>query len=245
MLHTLAYTSEDLSAGSVDMTAVPDNWVPIQNGHYLPPQDLFLFGAFSFGDTLTAVQLVTPKSRMIVPPFMYPLVGALAPPDRLHVYDRRSNPFRLSSVEEIQLLGTAGSAEDDIIVLLVGDRIDPIPAGDIYALHGTSSDSAVDGVWTQVAVTWDQNLPAGTYAVVGSQHVATNCVAHRFNFPGQIMRPGFSSLVSLADISEPSYYYGGWGVLGKFVTYAFPLLEVLCAGTDGSHDFVMNLIKVG
>lgn len=245
--HVLAYTAVTHAVTAHDTTPVEDLWPPIQNGHFFPDRQLMLFGGAFFGADLTKVTLVTPRSRLVVPPVLYPVVGALLPPDRPHIFDRRSNPFTLAAVEEVSMLvDVGGAANEDIwLVEFWGDRMDPVPAGDIYCLHGTSTTTTTAGAWTQIAVTWDQTIPAGRYAVIGSQHVSTDAIAHRFYFPGQLMRPGFLSMVSLQNIGEPSYYYGGWGKLGEFVTYSYPTVEVLTDLADSAHDLVMCMIKIG
>jgi hypothetical protein len=68
-------------------------------------------------------------------------------------------------------------------------------------------------------------------------------MAHRFFFRPQLFRPGFISVQSLSNITEPGYYFGGWGILGSFNTYTYPVVEVLCTGADAAHDIIMNMIK--
>lgn len=244
--HVLIYQGSGVSTATTDMTPVPDPIVAIQNGHYLPHQDLFLYGAWAGGTTLDSATIVTPRSRQVVPPRMYPIDATLEPPDRPHIIDRRMNPFKLNAVEEISIQTTYSSTTStaSYFVMLVGTGQQGVPAGDIYSLHGTATTAAVANAWTQLAITWDQTIPAGTYAVVGSNHVSASAVAHRFIFKDAILRPGFLSLQSIADMTAPDYYTGGWGLLGQFNTYTYPAIEVLCETTDASHDFVMNFIKV-
>lgn len=244
--HVVAYTANTNTQTNFDMSPVTDAVISIQNGHYLPHIDLQLYGGLFYGANLTAVRLVTPRSRQVVPPPLYPIVGALLPPDRPHIFDRRMNPFRLNAVEEVSMQANIGGTANaqNIAMMFWGTSIDPVPQGDIYALHGTSTTAAVALTWTQLTITWDQTIPAGTYAMVGSQHQSTNALGHRWFFKDQILRPGFASLVSLGNISEPSAYYGGWGKFGQFNTYTYPTLEVLVNGTDNAHDIVMNIIKI-
>jgi len=245
--HVVAYTANTNSATNFDSVPVSDAWISIQNAHYLPQQNFMFFGGAFLGVNLTAVTLVTPRSRMVVPPRMYPIIQSLTVPDRPHIFDRRHNPFQLNAVEEVSIqMNVGGTANaQNVAVMFWGDRIEQVPMGDIYTLHGTSSTAAVSLTWTQLTVTWDQTIPAGLYAMISSWHQSTNAIAHRWYFKDQMMRPGFLSQASLGNITEPSWYYGGWGKLGQFVTYAYPVMEVLVNGTDASHDVGMNIIKVG
>lgn len=247
MYHVAIYQANTYNQTNYDSTPATDSWLAIQNGHYLPQENLKLFGGWFGGANLTAVTLVTPRSRMVVPPRLYPIQQALLPPDRPHMWDRRTNPFTLNAVEEISLQMNIGGTANAITtgVLFVGESLDAVPPGDVYSLHGTSSTAATANQWTQVTVTWDQTIPAGTYTVIGSQHQSTNAIAHRFNFRNKPLRPGFLSITSLGNVTDPTYYFGGWGALGQFNTTVYPFIEVFCNGTDNSHDFVINMIKTG
>lgn len=245
--HVVAYQANTFGVTNFDSTPLTDAWMSIQNGHYFPSVQLFQYGGWMGGVNLTKVTLVTPRSRMVVPPVLYPIQGALLPPDRPHIYDRRNNPFTLNPVEEVSIQMNIGGAANafNTAVFFWGTSLDPVPQGDIYSLHGTSTTAAVANSWTQILITYDQTIPAGQYAVIGSQVQSTNAIAHRFFFKDQILRPGFLSLSALTNISDPSYYYGGWGLLGTFNTTAYPTVEVLANAADAAHDVVLNMVRVG
>lgn len=245
--HVVAYQANTFGVTSWDSTPVTDALIAIQNGHYFPHIPLYMYGGWFGGANLTAVILVTPKSRMVVPPRLYPIQQALLPPDRPHMFDRRTNPFGLNAVEEISVQMNIGGAANAIntAILFIGQSLDPVPQGDPYTLHGTATTAAVANTWTQIVPVWDQTIPAGTYSVIGTQHQSTNAIAHRFFFKNQLLRPGFLSLTSLGNLSDPTYYYGGWGQLGQFTTTAYPTIEVFCNGTDAAHDLTMTMVKVG
>jgi hypothetical protein len=246
MYHTCAYSANTNNQSNYDMAAVSDQILTIQNNHFLPDRQLYLFGGWFSGTLLSAMTLVTPRSRQIVPPRLWPTQLTTLPPDRPHIFDRRTNPFTLNAVEEISMQANIGGSANAITtaILFMGPSIDPTPGGDIYDLHGTSSTAAVSGAWTDISITWDQTLPAGTYTLIGSQHQSTNAIAHRWIVKGQWFRPGFLSVNAVSNISEPSLYYGGWGAWGQFTTTTFPTLQVYVNGTDSSHDVNMFMIKV-
>lgn len=247
MYHVLALQANTFGQTNYDSVPLSDSWIGIQNGHFFPQKQLMLFGGWFGGVNLTAITLVTPRSRMVVPPRLYPIQASLLPPDRPHIWDRRNNPFTLNATEEISMQMNIGGAANayNTAILFVGESLDPVPSGDIYSLHGTSTTAAVANQWTTVPVQWDQTIPSGTYTVVGSQHQSTNAIAHRFNFRNPPNRPGFLSITGLGNITDPSYYGGGWGALGQFNTTAYPFVDVLCNAADAAHDFVMNMVKVG
>lgn len=245
--HVLAYSANTFGVTNWDSTPVTDAYIAIQNGHYFPHIPLYLYGGWMGGANLTKVTLVTPRSRMVVPPVLYPIQGALLPPDRPHLFDRRNNPFLFNAVEEISVQMNIGGAANAVntAVIFAGTSIDPVPQGDTYTLHGTATTAAVAGAWTQIVPVWDQTIPAGIYSVIASQHQSANAIAHRIFFKDQLLRPGFLSINALTNITDPSYYYGGWGLLGSFNTTAYPTIEVYCNGADAAHDLTLTFVKTG
>jgi hypothetical protein len=245
--HVVVYSANTNTQTNYDSVPATDPLISIQNGHYFPHIVLYMYGGWLGGVNLTAVTLVTPRSRMIVPPRLTPIQAAVIPPDRPHIFDRRNNPFTLNAVEEVSIQMTIGGTANayNFAVLFWGTSLDPVPQGDLYTLHGTSSTTVTANAWTQIPITWDQTIPAGTYTVISSQHQSSNALCHRFFFKDQILRPGFLSLSSVTNISDPTYYYGAWGTLGTFNTTAYPTIEAFCNGADSSHDLMTTIVRTG
>jgi hypothetical protein len=241
----VGYTASTFGLTGFDSIPLQDPIITITNGHYLPAVQMFFYGGFFGGAALQRVVMDTPRSRQVVPPTLWPINANSLPPDRPHIVDRRQNPFILSAVEEVKILMSVGgtAASPNTAVMIWGTSIDPVPMGDIYSLHGVSTTAAVAGQWAQLSVIWDQNLPAGTYVVVGSQHQSTNAIAHRMIFKDQVWRPGFLSVQTLTQLTEHGYYYGGWGRLGSFNTYTMPQIEVWCQSADVAHDITLNFVR--
>lgn len=244
--HLSAYINSNFNVTLSDSVALMDGIMTIQNGHFLPNLQMNLYGGWFGGANLSRAYLYTPRTRQVVPPAMVPIQRSLLPPDRPHILDRRRQPIILNAVEEVQILMNIGGtvAGPNWSILLWGPSMEAAPTGEIYTLHGTSVTPAIPQTWTQIQPVYEQNLPAGTYALVGSQLQSPNQIAHRFTFKDQVQRPGFTSVIDVANISEPSYYNGGWGTLGRFNTYTLPNIEVLCNAADAIHDIYLNIIRV-
>ena len=245
MYHVVGYYSMVGGVTSAEATPLQDPILAIANGHYLPHVQLFFYGGWFGGTSLNRVVMDTPRARQVVPPTLWPINPTLSPQNRPNMVDRRQNPFILSAVEEVRMLYTVGGTGtvQSIGVMFWGTSIDPIPMGDIYSVHGTSTTSTTANQWTQLKIDWEQNLPAGTYVVVGSQHQTAGAVAHRMIFRDQVWRPGFLSVESLSDMTDHGYYYGSWGRLGSFTTYTFPQIEVWTNIVSAAHDVTLNIIR--
>jgi hypothetical protein len=246
MIHVLINQANTFGVTLFDTPPITDEWIGISNGHWFPQTDLKIFGGWFGGANLTKITFTSPKLRAIVPPVIYPIQGSLLPPDRPHVWDSRTNPVPMGRIEEFQVLMNIGGGANAIntAVLIVGDQLELIPPGPMWTLHGTSTTAAVANQWTTVTVTWDVSIPAGKYLVYGTQHQSTNAIAHRWNFRQMPQRPGFLSITSLTNISDPGWNVGAWGAVGTFDTQAYPFAEVFCNAADAAHDFVMRMVKV-
>lgn len=247
MFHVLGYQGSSHDVVGLDATPIPDDIVTIQNGHFLPSTDLNLFGFYAGGSILNYVQLVTPTTRQISVPRLVPINNSVTPPNNPNMVDLRGNPLRLRAVEEISMLNTLGTNASNIPfinILFVGKSLDPIPQGDILTLHGTSTTTAVVNGWTSLAITYDNTLPAGTYAIIGAQVQSANAIAHRFIFKDMFYRPGFMSVTSFYNRPVWDYYRGAMGLLGTFTTTTYPTLQVLCAVADAAHDVTFSIIRI-
>lgn len=244
--HVIGYTANTFGVTNFDSTPLQDAIFPIQNGHYFPWMPFNFYGGWMSGTLLSAVQLVTPQTRQIVPPRLYPINQTTAPPDRPHMFDRRGNPFTLNQAEEVSIQFNLGGAANALAyaIMFVGTSLDPIPSGNIYTLHGTATTTAVANAWTQINPVYDQAIPNGTYVVISTQHQSAGAIAHRLIFKDQILRPGMLSLTSLGNIGWPEFNQGGMGKMGQFTTTTYPNWEVLCSTADTAHDVLFNMIRI-
>jgi hypothetical protein len=244
--HVIGYTANTFGVNNYDSSPLQDAIMPINNAHYFPWIPLNFYAGWFSGTLLTAAQLVTPTTRQIVPPRLYPINAFATPPDRPHMYDRRSSPWSLNAAEEISMQFNLGGAANAFTnaVMFVGTSLDPVPVGNVYTYHGVSTNVAAVNAWTQIAIVWDQPIPNGTYVVTASQHQSATGVAHRLIFKDQQLRPGMISLTSLTNIGWPEYNMGGMGKLGQFTTTTPPIMEVWCGAADASHDIVLSMIRV-
>lgn len=246
--HLAAYQGSSHDVVGLDATPIQDDILTIQNGHFLPNQDMLLFAMYAGGNILSYVTLNTPTTRQISVPRMLPISGTILPPTDPNVIDLRQNPLRLRAVEEIQMLNTLGTNASNIPfvnLLCMGSNLDIVPRGDVLTLHGVSTTAAVSLAWTSINITFDNTLPAGLYAIVGAQVQSTNALAHRFIFKDQFWRPGFLSINSFGNRTAFDYYRGGMGKLGEFTTVTYPIMQVLCNGADAAHDVTWEIVRIG
>ena len=248
MFHTLAWSIAIGQTADTDVTPVQDSVMLIQNSHFVPQTDLKCFWAAVMSATLTRARFASPKTRQVTNPWIRPIIEAAIPPDNPNVRDWLDSGFTFKGLEEIQLLATSGLAmgtERFTGIASLGVGLQPAPQGDYYPLRGTATTAATANAWTQLTVTWQDTLPAGTYAVVGLEHQSANGQAARLIFQNQQFRPGSLSVTSLANRQNHALAHRKMGVFGTFIQTAMPLVEVLCNGADAIHEIYMDIIRVG
>lgn len=247
MYHTLAWT-ESIATGALnDLAAVSESIYPIVNNHFMPPVDVDLFAAVVYATDIQRAVLTTPRLRQISPTLIRPLQPTLigANDANIAMFDRI--PVRLRGQEEITLeaLQDNAGAQRVTAVAFVGEALRQPPPGDVIVIRGTSTTAAVANAWSQLTYTLDQSLPAGRYVVVCVEHISANGQAVRMVFDGQFNRPGAPSLSDVNQRLPYPWLQYRFGMLGSFVTYSLPRVEVLCNGADASHELYFHIIPTG
>lgn len=247
MFHTLANFISLPFAAETDVTPVTDSVILTQNNHFVFQNDVNLFAAAAMEATPARVRIITPSLRIPSTPWLRPLITGTIPPNMPVLPDYRANPLTLRALEETQVMATnalAMGSENFTSLLWIGDVIQPPPVGNIVTMRGTSTGAAVANKWTQVAVTWQDTLPNGTYGIVGLQHQSANGQAARLIINGQQYRPGALSVTALGNFSHPMFLKGGLGLWGTFRSVAMPLVEVLANAADASHELYLEFVRM-
>lgn len=248
MHHTLAWFEDIATAVENDLTPVVDGIFTISNGHFLPQVNWNLVMAGYFAATATRARLRTPTFRQITTPFIRPIEGTISPGNDPNVADYRNNPLLLRGLEEIEFLATqtAGANANVFgIACITKAPLMQMPQGDVYTLRGTSVGPAVANVWTQIAMTWQDTLPQGQYAVVGGWFQSAAPVAFRLIFEEQVDRPGGLGAISLESRAAAMFRMGGLGIWGRFQSNRMPNVEVLCNAADAAFEVYLDIVRVG
>lgn len=246
MHHLAMYSATVASTSETDLTASPDGILAIQNGHFLPQRPFQLWFSAACAAVLSRARVITPSARQITTPFIRPINTAATwgMPQRIDTMEE--GPLELKQGEEVALYTTNSAVASGVVYgalgLGIGARA-PV-GGQIFTLRGTSSTTATVNAWTQVAVTWQDVLPIGQYAVVGGEFFSAGNIAGRLIFENQAYRPGALGIQALGNACHDIFRNGALGEWGRFSNYAFPNVEVFAASADTSHEIYLDLIKV-
>lgn len=270
-VHIAAFYSDDLdtASGLVALTAVADSVLARSGSSGLvPSRDMEIAAAYAGGSTITPApglkraRISAPTLAQVIAPTIRPLAGVSvtggfpSPPDDAPLMALADHPLPLPAGEAVTVY--AESSLDNTVVaalLFLRERFEPAPPGPMYVLRGqqpvSGATTPVQHVWTPIAIDWDQPLPAGRYAIVWIQYVATATLnnypqAARLVLADQVLRPGTIAQVSSADLPNRQLQDGVLGVLGTFESFALPTVEVLNIGSGPttSAEICLGLIRL-
>jgi hypothetical protein len=238
----------EATASEYDLTAIADSIMLIQNGHFLPQNDMYLKYAYAGGLLLNKARIVTPSFRQLSTPYIRPTNLALLPLTNTPVADYSDKPLKLRALEEVQVNGLNSANTSGVYTAILGMGLmqkEPIPQGDIYTIRGTGTTTAVVNTWTQAAITWQDTLPNGQYVCVGLNAIGATARAGRLIFQNQTWRPGSVANALVSDLPWYGFRNGNLGVWGAFAGNAMPNFEIICGAADTAQEIYMDFIRIG
>lgn len=246
MFHFAAnYESADNTA-NLDLNALDDGILSIRNNHHVPSEPLELRAALGLGDELLRARLNSPRVRAMSPIYLLPILNAAVPNTDVQIADFRNNPIRMSAAEEIiwEVTNSGAGPTATFVLSWLFSSFRPAPTGEVFIVRGTSTTAAVAATWTNVTVTWDFQLPAGVYSVIGAAYYATNAIGFQVQFDGQYYRPGALGFATEGHSVWRGQLNGGLGEWGQFDTVSLPRVRVLNGSTDNAHTFYLQIVRI-
>lgn len=205
--------------------------------------------AYYGGAVALRARFITPTWRSISTPWIRPINLAIVPLDEPNVADYSSNPLRVKGLEELQLEGYQGVGGGAAITVgtagLAEGPVGPAPAGEIIAMRGTGGTTVVAGQWTQCAITWQDTLPNGTFAIVGLEAIGVTCIAARLLLEDVNLRPGCVGQGLTSGNGAALFRYGRLGIWGRFQAYRLPGVEFFCNAADTAQEVFLHIMRVG
>lgn len=251
MHHTIAWSNTAVSnTAEVDLTPVTDSVIPVTAAnHFLPQRDTPLVYVAAASANLQRARFSSPTIALVTTPFIRPINQALTFGFPQRVWDLSTDPLTLKGLEEVTMLVTqnGGAAQQVVAVAGLMWQNVPTPPGNTWCLRGTSTTAAVANTWTQIAMTWFNALPTGTFAVVGMTAFSATNIATRLILENQVPRPGVLGIQALTNDVHELFRSGGaedLGQWGVFHNYNMPLVEVLCTAADASFEVYLDVKRL-
>jgi len=250
-MFTLCGYYESIQGTGVDhyITSIPDDHVKTVGDYvYVPEAMPNVIGkaALTAADTsVVSANLDAPSLTRVQKPFMEPIINAVvfgSPPESiLHPL----NPIPLDKNEGLRFVhrNTASGAVVEYGLVWLSDGQDQPVTGQVYTVRATAAITLSAGKWVNGALTFENELVVGKYAVVGMRARGTNLVAARLNFVGYANRPGVAAINAIGDQDHDITRFGRMGTFGVFDSLVQPTVE--CLGvTDSAQTFILDLLKL-
>ena len=170
-----------------------------------------------------------------------------------NLFDR---PLPLYGGEKLNALVMNATAEySAVVAFLTSGYIKPEPITPTHVITAMIDSTLTANIWNTVTPTFDQDLPAGRYAVIGMKFGSylADCqpLACRLVLPETQWRPGVVSAEITADktlfVNLTNDLESKWGLMSEisFPHDNMPKLEVLSLTADTDHMLELTLRKVG
>jgi len=254
MLATVAfYESIDAAAAWANIAAIADQSVFTQ-GDDLTVPDLNLVVALAAGvgsGSLVLARLSSPSLRDISLPLIHPINGnadADAEPEIVPaVIDLRANPLVLRPNEQLnaEVNSDTTAAAAQWVIVWLSDKVPTPVTGEVITVRGTNTDTLVADAWTNGALTLDEDLPVGIYALVGMRAISAGLVAARAVPRGGGWRVGCLGCDAPDDLTHEIFRMGRLGEWMRFNHDRLPSIDFLSISADTDQEVFLDLIKVG
>ena len=254
MFHLAAfYNSLAASAAYGQLAGIADSGLTRNAGNqFIMPANLRVIGAHAQGLTISRCQIQAPSLRMIAYPEIYPtVIGALTViPDMQGVCIYGDDGPRLLQNEAVGVYASnsdAVNASPTVAGLMLAERVIPAPPGSRTTLVATSTNTTIVQTWTLSTLTFETQLGAGDYVVVGLEVIADNSTYARLVFPGIAnIRPGVPVVDIYGDKQwRDMFRMGRFGSFGKFPFNNPPQLELLgSAAASTAATVLLDVVKV-
>lgn len=233
------------SVTDLDMTAIVDSDFSQRNSHYIFTEHYRLLAHAAFGANLTRLNVQVPTWNAIGRFNLWPFNKSADIPSPPQIgWLRQAMPdIPINEEYTVKVTDSASETPDYFMWLATQDWSANLPAYKLLIpVRVTATVTIVAHAWSALgALTFEQSLRGGTYAVCGAQFQGTHMTAFRLVFPkyrlynGRKLRPGSLAQNAIGDLEESAIYNNPfvWGEWGRFFTFEQPQLEIT-GNTAGS-----------
>lgn len=216
------------------------------SGAFFAPQNGRIIASGAGGINATRARINTPVLRSVGLPYIAPLNATVAIPSPPNLADYGDYGPLPNVTDEVSIESTHSDVAPQIQYGLLWFRfgMKQQTPGMEYRLRFTAAIAGVIGSWAGGAITFDQNVPAGTYQIVGMDCFGTNLLAARLVFIGGGWRPGVLGRNTLIAVPHPLGLSGRFGVFGEFSNTAIPQLEVYCEAANAAQEGYLDVVKI-
>lgn len=234
------------NTANTQIPAINDGQMALRDGKITPNERYEIVAAYPLGDEILRARFSSPNVKAVAPSYILPVNNAATPGYNPQVADYRDNPVIAPKGEGI-LIEASNSAAGPTATycgIWMQTQKRPVPQGMPFYLRGTSTTASVAFTWTDIEMTWDFDLPAGEYAVIGGVYYGATALAFQTVFQGQALRPGGLGAATIGIAPWKPQLEGGLGLWGMFDTITLPQIRVFNGAVVAVHEIVLKVIRL-
>lgn len=244
-------------AESIDEAAAWANWTAVVDPHIRTAGDFVYIGEMNkiigahvmAGTVPDQVRLQSPSIRRINPYYINHLEAALVQAGDVEdvFHPGAVVPLDVNEGLELEANGNPAAGEQHTGIIFLAATPPAKVDGNIFPVHFTTTVALAANVWTYAEIVLVDDLPVGTYDVVGGRLESATSIAFRFVPVGGNHRPGGVCVPGPAYIEPRFQRFGGLGVWMSFNSVQLPGIEVIDSAATGSTamDGYFDLIRRG
>lgn len=245
----IAYSQNVASSNAfTKLNGVLDQTVKVSDTVISVPSLNQLLGAIAFcGSGGNDARLIAPSLRRINPQYINPVLATTGPDKPLVFNLHTRSPIPLVQNEGLQVEVKAddgGVADQKTVVVFLADGALGGVTGAIRTVNFEVTIALTGGEWTFSEISLPDDLPVGSYQVVGARLVCSPGIAFRFVPVGAANRPGGLCAISADANDIPIQRDGGMGAWFTFNSIQPPGIEILASSnqTQATYEGYMDII---
>ena len=246
MFTLVGFSESQDSASLTNVAALADPHIRVSGDDVVVPSGLnYVGGVYAIGADTTRAQLVSPSIRRRYPFEIVPVEVAAEPADPVKYFGLFDNPLQLDPDESLNAQcaeNNASAGRSTVLVWLCDGAIAPITGAEIFTIRATNTSTLTAYAWTNGALTFNDTLPAGDYALVGARASSAGLIAFRFVFSQYAWRPGAIGMDTVGEVGAPIFRFGKLGEWGQFSHNTPPTVDFLSLSADTSQTVDLDLI---
>ena len=246
MFTLVGYTESQDSSSLTNVAALADPHIRVSGDDIVvPPSLTYVGGVYAIGASISRAQLVSPSIRRRYPLEVTPVEIAAEPADPVKYFPLFDTPIQLDEDEALNFQAAengAGAQQSSGFVWLCDGPVSPITGAEIFTIRATNTSTLTAYAWTNGALTFNDSLPSGEYALVGARGSSAGLIAFRFVFSQYAWRPGAIGMDTVGEVGAPIFRFGRLGTWGEFSHNTPPTVDFLSLSADTSQTVDLDLI---
>jgi len=247
-----AYVSS-ISNGAVflQVSSLADTFANPQNNNYVVGPLNNVIAVAGFGTNLTRVRFSSPSLAGILLPDIYPLrTASLTAGTQDNLLWWGGGGPTLKQTEQLSafcIQSNAGAQVEYVFVWLADSAPQPVnqagfaASGDFYTVRFTGTTTVTSNAWSVCPLTSEQNLPVGTYTVIGARAKSATGVAFRLGVASYAYRPGGLCCTDDLCAGPVIQRFGGMGPWLSFTNVQVLQADFLCSAGDTAQTVDVDL----